>query len=75
MKYDSQFNYPLPSEMIFSFNVDRMNIPRGISGEIENDASKDKKQKNTTGKVFITYSNYKVNKGIPDKIFEEKQKK
>ncbi len=27
LKYNNQFKYPLPSEMIFSFNIDRMNIP------------------------------------------------
>ncbi len=73
LKYDNDFKYPLPSEMIFSFNVDRMNIPRGISGEIESSPDKEKKPKNTIGKVFITYSDYKVNKGISDKIFEDKK--
>ncbi len=75
LKYNNQFAYPLPTQMIFSFNVDRMNIPRGISGEIDSDSNKDKKPKNTTGRVFIKYSDYKVNEGIPDKIFEEKKKK
>ena len=73
LKYDNKLNYPLPSEMIFSFNIDRMNIPRGISGEIESGNAKDKKSKNTTGRVFIKYSNYKVNQGIPDRIFEDKK--
>jgi outer membrane lipoprotein-sorting protein len=27
------------------------------------------------GSVSITYSNYKVNKGLPDSIFAEKKKK
>jgi len=75
LKYNSKYEYPLPSEMIFSFNVDRMNVPRGISGEIESDSNKDKKSKSTTGRVFIKYSDYKVNEGIPEKIFEEKKKK
>jgi hypothetical protein len=29
---------------------------------------------NSTGKVFLTYSNYIVNKGIPDSIFLNKKK-
>ncbi len=73
LKYVNMLTYPLPSEMIFSFNIDRMNIPRGISGEIESGNDKDKKPKNTTGRVFITYTDYKVNKGISDKIFEDKK--
>ena len=78
LKYDhTNVNYPLPSKMIFSFNVDKMNIPMGFSGDMSPE-SKEKKKDNkstTTGKVYVSYSNYKVNIGIPDKIFENKKKK
>jgi len=74
LSYDFSLNkYPLPSSITFSFDVGRMNFaPRnedspGMAGE-------KKPAKNITGKVFITYSNYIVNKGIPDKVFEEKEK-
>ncbi len=73
LKYNNQIEYPLPNEMVFTFNIDKMNIPRGMSGEVESESEKEKGPKNTTGKVFITYSNYEINKGIPDKIFEEKK--
>ena len=73
LKYDkSKTDYPLPSSMIFTFNVDRMNLPKSMSGELNEDKPKDEK-KTTTGKVFISYKNYKVNKGIPDSVFEEKK--
>ena len=29
--------------------------------------------KPSMGKVYINYSNYKVNQGIPDSLFEEKK--
>ena len=68
-------DYPLPSSMIFSFNIDRTNIPRGMYGNMDDEdkVNKENKQnrKRTTGKVFIEYSNYKVNQGIPDSIFEK----
>jgi hypothetical protein len=32
------------------------------------------KDEKVSGKVYITYSGYEVNKGIPDSIFEEKKK-
>jgi hypothetical protein len=73
----TDLNYPLPSLMTFSFNIDKTNIPVGFSGELENDLNQKKKDSKptTTGKVYVTYSNYKVNLGIPDDVFEEKKKK
>ena len=65
-------NYPLPSSMIFTFNIERLNLPKGMAGELNKNKSNDEKK--TTGKVYITYSNYKVNKDIPDSVFEEKKK-
>ena len=74
LKYDQSVNnYPLPSLMIFTFNVDKMQIPKGFSGDVSSEEKKKDEKKSTTGKVYITYSNYKVNKGIPDEIFEKKE--
>ena len=61
--------YELPSQMEFTFTVDRMMFPRGMDGQEEEDDS-DKKSDSTTGKVYITYANYKVNQGLPDELFE-----
>jgi outer membrane lipoprotein-sorting protein len=76
--YDDKIKYPLAAKIIFSFNMDKMNIPATISGE-PNDEKPDKKDKNsdsrTKGKVFVNYSNYVVNKGVPDSIFEDREKK
>ncbi|MDP2362441.1 MAG: hypothetical protein Q8M94_01590 [Ignavibacteria bacterium] len=76
--YDDKIEFPLPSKIVFSFNLDKMKIPATISGET-NDEKSNHKGKNsdsrTKGKVIVTYSNYKVNKGIPDSVFEEKNKK
>jgi outer membrane lipoprotein-sorting protein len=75
--YDEKSKYALPSKIIFSFNLDKMNIPATISGETNTNDSK-KKSKNTDsttkGKVIINYSNYIVNKGVSDSVFEEKKK-
>jgi hypothetical protein len=77
LKYDqANFKYPLPSVMIFSFNIDKTNIPMGFSGDMSPE-SKERKKDNkptTAGKVYVSYSNYKVNAGIPDKIFEKQKK-
>ena len=76
--FDGKIKYPLPSKIIFSFNMDKMNLPSTITGEANNE-NPDKKNKNmgstTKGQVIVNYSNYVVNKGVPDSIFEEKNKK
>jgi hypothetical protein len=73
LNYDKSVDgYPLPNSMVFTFNIDRTSIPRGMYGNME-DEDKENKQNNkrTTGKVYISYSNYKVNQGIPDSVFEK----
>lgn len=72
-KYDTgKQDYYLPKNMIFSFNLDRMNIPKSISGETSSE-TKSKNDGTTTGRVYLSYSNYKINQGIPDQIFEKKK--
>ena len=74
LRYDKPVNnYPLPNSMIFTFNVDKMRIPKGFNGDMSSEEKKQDENKSTTGKVYITYSDYKVNKGIPDEIFEKKE--
>lgn len=72
MIYDGGTKYPLPSKMIFTFNFPARTVPGMRQDSDEN--SKDKKDEKTTGKVYITYSGYEINKGIPDSIFEKKEK-
>ena len=67
-KYDDI--YELPSQMEFTFTVDRMMFPRGMDGQSDADEDSDKESNSTTGKVYITYANYKVNQGLPDELFE-----
>lgn len=68
-------DYPLPNSMIFTFNIDRTNIPRGMYGNTDDKKKENKEnkqnKKRTTGKVYIYYSNYKVNQGIQDSVFEK----
>jgi hypothetical protein len=69
MFYYENIKYPLPSEMIFTLNFpSRTGMRNQHPGET--DTSKDEK---VTGKVYITYSGYEVNKGIPDSVFEQKE--
>jgi outer membrane lipoprotein-sorting protein len=68
---DYNNTYELPSQMEFTFTIDKMMLPRGMDGQMDSEEDKNKKSKTTKGKVYITYSNYKVNQGLPDEIFND----
>ena len=71
-KYDKK--YYMPSSMTFTFTVDRTHFPKGMDGQLESgEGSDSNKSKTQTGKVFITYKNYKINQNLPDSLFEEKK--
>ncbi|MCH8169609.1 MAG: hypothetical protein IIB07_00560 [Bacteroidetes bacterium] len=68
--YDEKMEYPLPSKIIFSFNLDKMGLPQN-----QKDKSKRRRRRisGIKGKVILTYSNYKVNTDLPDTLFEKKK--
>ena len=69
-------HYVLPSSMVFTFTVEKMRFRRGMEGNIESDDDANKKDSGpVTGKVYLSYSNYKVNRGLPDELFEGDKKK
>ena len=65
----------LPSSMIFSFTVDLSLYPGKLdkNKSSESGKSKENSDENKMGKVYLTYSNYKVNIGLPDELFDEKK--
>jgi len=73
LKYKNKFDYSLPSQMIFTFNIEGMNLPKGMTGELNKKSKEDRKPEKTTGKVSISYKNYKINQGIDDSIFKEEE--
>ena len=60
----------LPQKMTVAFDVKEMNMPKGMTGEIPKKDKSDKSKEGRKGKVTITYSNYRVNMGIDDKVFK-----
>ena len=68
--YDEKMEYPLPSKIVFSFNLDKMGLPQN-----QKDKSKRRRRRisGIKGKVILTYSNYKVNTDLPDTLFEKKK--
>lgn len=65
--------FPLPSNIEFTFNAGRLKLSRNPMEEGNNDNKKNSAG-SSTGKVFLTYSNYVINKGIPDSVFLKKAK-
>lgn len=63
--------YPLPENIEFTFNTNRMKLSRNPM-EDENNNGNNKQPGNSTGKVSLTYSNYVVNKGIAESVFSKK---
>lgn len=74
LTYEDSIKYALPSQMVFSFNIDKMNLPSTMIGESDTKKRRDKKPSDTLtkGKVKVIYSNYIINKGVPDSVFTEK---
>ena len=64
----------LPSSLVFTFSIDRSILPRKFNFDTDSDLKKtmEDSAKVQTGKVFIDYSNYKVNTGLSDEIFTQK---
>jgi outer membrane lipoprotein-sorting protein len=72
MVYGKYSEWGLPDRVLFVFNTKDYKLPKGMTFEYE---SGEKKPKTTTlenkkGKIEITYSNYVINKGIPDSFFK-----
>lgn len=71
--YGAQAAYGLPDKMIFSVDVKKFKIPKSVAADMNNKSTDaDKKKDKKTGQIFITLSNYQVNKGIPDSFFNKK---
>lgn len=69
LSYGNTFQYALPTKLTLMFDIKRDNLPKDFSGQV-----KKKTQTDTVkGKVYVNYSNYQVNKGIPDSVFSNKK--
>ncbi|MEO6904290.1 MAG: hypothetical protein ABI315_14215 [Bacteroidia bacterium] len=68
--YGTQAVFGLPDKMIFSVDIKKFRMPKGVitNSKDEVDPSKENKK----GRIFITLTNYQVNKGIPDNFFNKK---
>jgi hypothetical protein len=73
MTYGKYAEYGLADKVIFSFNTKDYKLPKGITFDYDDGSKKDQatdKLKNKKGKVEIDYSNYVINKGVSDSVFQ-----
>jgi len=66
----------LPSALVFSFTVDRSLISKRFNepGDSESKEKTKDLEKSETGKVYLNYSNYRLNAGLTNEFFESKNK-
>lgn len=78
MIYGKYADYGLADKAIFSFNTKDYKLPKGVTFDYDDGTKKEQtadnpdsnREKNKKGKVEITYSNYIINKGVPDSVFQ-----
>ena len=73
MTYGKYAGYGLADKAIFSFNTKDYKLPKGVSFDYDDGNKKHQttdKLKNKKGRVEIIYSNYIVNKGVSDSVFQ-----
>lgn len=67
--YGKQKKYGMPDSMIFTVDVRKFKIPKGVAVDIQKSkTSKPTEAKN--GHIYISLKNYLINQGIPDSKFK-----
>lgn len=73
LSYGSQSKLGLPDKIVFHMDFGNVRLPGGMN-PLQRRKGDKKENKENSGTVTVTYSNYRVNAGIDDKIFTEKKK-
>lgn len=71
--------YGLPERLFMTFEIPRVEMPAGFTGDIDVGLESQKnhigvREKKTRGSVAVTYLNYRINTGLSDHIFTSKSK-
>lgn len=73
MTYGKYAAYGLADKIVLSFNTKDYKLPKGVTFDYDDGSKKQEtpdKMKNKKGKVEIVYSEYTINKGVSDTVFE-----
>jgi outer membrane lipoprotein-sorting protein len=72
--FGTQKKFALPDSMVFTVDTRKFKIPKAVAADLNNTKS----AKNTDtkarekGRIYLRFSNYKVNQGLPKEIFKSK---
>ena len=71
--YGKQEIYGLPDNVTFTVDVKKFKIPKSVAADINNSKSKtvDKTKNDKKGKIYLSLSDYQINKGIADATFKK----
>ncbi len=67
-EYGLQAAYGLPDRMVFTMDVKKFKIPKGLTTDIQRQSNPNQVVPKT-GTIYILLSNYSINKGIDDAVF------
>jgi outer membrane lipoprotein-sorting protein len=73
MTYGKYVAYGLPDKILFSFNTKDYKLPKGVTFDFDDGVKNNKPAdaaKNKKGSAEINISNYSINKGIADNLFQ-----
>lgn len=75
MKYGKYAEYGLPDKIVFSFNTKDYKLPKGVTFDFDDGSAPASPAaglpKNKKGKAEIVISQYTINQGVPDAVFQE----
>jgi outer membrane lipoprotein-sorting protein len=72
--YGRQKEFGLPDSVILSFNISNVPLPNSMTGEMGSSRKKRNRRKFSgpmVGSVTVRYTNYKINTGLSDELFED----
>lgn len=72
MTYGRYASYGLADKVTFTFNTKDYKLPKGVTLDYDDGSGKNKPTtpQEKKGSVEISYSEYKINKGVADSVFE-----
>lgn len=73
--YGAEAEFGLPNQLVFDIDVKKFKLPKSVAADLnktEKEKEKAKKNKDQKGTITIKLTNYKINKGISDDFFKDK---
>ena len=67
--YGDYVNFGLSSQMIFEIDIKTFKLPKSVAADINKSSNVKKTKSSNKGKITISLTDYKVNKGLSDTIF------